>query len=217
MTAASPPIARPETLGAALAGESRIVFDLDGTIYDPRDFERPALASVADWLRERSGRALDGLTRALWLRREANRHRAGLFDEALAEFGLPVAWGEECARRFHEYPAAELAGAGSLKGLLSDLRSERRRLALVSNGYPEVQQRKLDRLGLAGLFDVCVICDPRVPEQLKPSRWAWSRLADWRGAHPATHVGDDPVDAAFATAGDASYVYFCFRNPLHED
>ncbi len=217
MTAATHLIGVTETLVAALAGESRIVFDLDGTLYDARDFERPALAAVADWLREKSGRALDGLARALWTRREANRHRTGLFDEVLAEFDLPVEWGEECATRFREYPAVELTGAGSLKGLLSGLRSERRRLALVSNGYPEVQQRKLDRLGVAGLFDVCVICDPRVPEQLKPSRWAWSRLADWRGAHPATHVGDDPVDAAFAAAGNAGYVYFRLRNPLHED
>jgi putative hydrolase of the HAD superfamily len=217
MTAAMTPIAGPETLEAALASESHIAFDLDGTLYDPRDFERPALASVADWLRDRSGRALDGLTRALWSRRESNRHRVGLFDETLAQFGLPVAWGEECARLFHEYPAAELMGADSLKGLLTNLRSDRRRLALVSNGYPEVQQRKLYQLGLAELFDVCVICDPRVPEQLKPSRWAWSRLADWRGAYPATYVGDDPVDAAFATAGGASYVYFSFRNPMHEN
>ena len=184
MMAAMPPNAGPALLEADVAGESRIVFDLDGTLFDPCDFERPALASVADWLRDRSGRALDGLTRALWMRREANRHRAGLFDETLAEFDLPITWGVECARRFHDYPAAELANTISLKGLLSDLRSESCRLALVSNGYPELQRRKLDRLGVAGLFDVCVICDPRVPDQLKPSHWAWNppRGLAWRAS-----------------------------------
>ena len=217
MSAATAALAGSEELAGALAGESRIVFDLDGTLYDARDFERPALAAVADWLRERSGRMLENLTRALWSRRELNRHRPDLFDDTLAEFGLPVEWAGECARRFHAYPAAELADAISLKELLSDLRSERCRLALVSNGHAAVQQRKLDRLGVTELFDVCVICDPGVPEELKPSRWAWDRLAEWRGAHPATHVGDDPVDAAFATAGNAKYVYFRFRNPLHED
>ena len=81
-----------------------------------------------------------------------------------------------------------------------------------------LQQRKLDRLGVTELFDVCVFCDPGVPEGLKPSRWAWDqpRGMAWR-ARPRRYVGDDPVDAAFATAGDARFVPFRFRNPLHED
>ena len=66
-----------ERLMCELSGAGRIVFDLDGTLYDTRDFERPALAAVADWLRDRSGRDLKGLTRSLWFSRGSVRQSPG--------------------------------------------------------------------------------------------------------------------------------------------
>lgn len=210
-------LTQPEELARALTGESRIVFDLDGTLYDPRDFERPALAAVVAWLRDASGRALSGATEALWSRRERDRHRHGLFDEWLEKEGLPASWGEECRQRFHAHAGEELGTSVSLKPLLRSLRHDGNKLALVSNGYPEVQQRKLTRLGVTDLFDACVICDPAMPERLKPSTWAWTELSDWRGASVAVYVGDDPVDAEFAAAGAMRFVPFRFRNPSHAD
>lgn len=213
------PVASPEVeaLAAELAEESTLVFDLDDTLYDARDFERPALAAVADWLRERSGRPLPEAARSLRRRRERDRHRPGLFDDLLHAEGLPLAWGAECLRRFHGYAGLELAHAPSLKPLIRSLHAGGRALALVSNGPPELQARKLARLGLEDAFDVRVYCDPRDRSQLKPSRWAWERLAAWRGDARAVHVGDDAVDAAFASAGGARYVRFRFRNAAHED
>ena len=211
------PVATPEDLCAQLAGASRVVFDLDGTLYDTRDFERPALAAVADWLRERSAQPLPGLTQALWSRRESDRHRRGLFDELLSQHGLPVSWGAECVRRFHDYPGFELRQADSLKPHLEKWRSDGCRLALVSNGYAALQERKLAMLGLGGAFDVCIYCDPRVASQLKPSVWAWQELAGWRAALPTVYVGDDPVDAEFAQAGGARFVEFWFRSGSYDD
>lgn len=208
---------QPAELLEALSPESRIVFDLDGTLYDTRDFERPALASVVDWLSEKSGRQLSGMARALSSRRESDRHRPGLFDDLLKECGLPETWGEECFRRFHAYSGVELERAASLKEQVADLRSGGRRMALVSNGDPALQQRKLARLDLVDAFDICVYCDPRQPEQLKPSSWAWTQLAEWRSISPAVYVGDDAVDAAFAAAGGARFVPFRFRSPSYGD
>jgi len=209
------PVTRPEALVQALGGETRIVFDLDGTLYDTRDFEWPALAAVVAWLCERSGRALPGATQALWSRRERDRHRPALFDDLLKEQGLPDSWGAECLRRFHDYPGVELEAAASLNSTLAVLRSDDRRIALVTNGDPELQKRKLDRLGMTDAFDACIFCDPNLPDRLKPSAWAWTQLTDWRGGRPTVHVGDDPVDAAFAAAGGARFVPFKFRSPSH--
>jgi putative hydrolase of the HAD superfamily len=214
---ASPALLDPARLLDELYGASRIVFDLDGTLYDTRDFERPALASVVDWLRDRSGQQLHGLLPQLWSRRESARHRPGLFDKLLAEYGLPASWGAECARRFHGYGGVELEGSHSLKEQLEVLRSDRCRLALVSNGYTELQERKLRLLGLDELFDACIYCDPRSPDRLKPSTWAWSEIAAWRSTLPAVYVGDDPVDSEFAIAGGVRFVQFCFRSPVYED
>jgi FMN phosphatase YigB (HAD superfamily) len=129
---------------------------------------------------------------------------------------LPAAWGRECLHRFHEYPGSELADADSMKGFLSTLRSQDRRLALVSNGPGALQKRKSETLALSGLFDVCVFCGPEFPERQKPSPWAWSELAEWRSGLPAMYVGDDSVDEEFARSGDAGFVAFRFRSPRYE-
>ncbi len=212
-----PVIERPADLLAALQPYRRIAFDFDGTIYDTRDFERPALSAVAAWLRERAASELPGITEAMWARRERDRHAPGLFDEQLALHGLPAAWGEECRARFHAHDAQALGSAASLRPLLEALERRGTRLALVSNGVPALQQRKLDRLGLAALFETRIFCDPAFPERLKPSSWAWSQLAAWRGAVETAYVGDDAVDAAFAAVGDARFFHFRFRSPTYAD
>jgi len=202
---------------AVLQPYPRVAFDLDGTIYDTRDFERPALAAVAAWLRERSARELPGIMEALWTRRERDRHAPGLFDEQLALHGLPLEWGAECRERFHAHGAEELESAASLRPLLDTLECQGIRIALVSNGPPALQQRKLERLGVVGTFDARIYCDPAMPERLKPSPWAWQQLAGWRGADETAYVGDDAVDAAFAAAGNARFVDFRFRSPSYAD
>jgi len=206
-----------ERLSREIGGANRVVFDLDGTIYDTRDFERPALESVVNWLREKSGRSLDGLTVELWLRRETDRHRSGLFDDVLHKFDLPLAWGAECAQRFHDHSPSGLTSEYSLREYLLELRARGLRLALVSNGRDRLQQRKCDAIGLRGLFDECIICGPDFPERQKPGSWAWSQLANWRAGLPTVYVGDDPVDEVFAAAGRAGFVKFRFRSPKYAD
>jgi FMN phosphatase YigB (HAD superfamily) len=193
----------------------RVVFDLDGTLYDTRDFEHPALAAVADWLSRRTRKPLDGLLTALQARRDTDRHRPGLFDEMLPQYGLPADWGAECAARFQAYAGTELAHAQSLGNELRLLRTRECRLALVTNGRPALQQRKLRMVRLEEMFDMCIYCDPADPGRLKPAAWAWGELLRWRDGLPAGYVGDDPVDEKFALAGEARFVGFAFRNPRY--
>jgi phosphoglycolate phosphatase-like HAD superfamily hydrolase len=216
VTAESEQVAAPAAPGARFLAEfadlQRVGFDLDGTLYDTRDFERPALAAVVEWLRERSGKALDGMSEALCARRESERHRPGLFDDILERYRLPPSWGPECAARFYAYPGTELAAAPSLREDLVELRSRGCRLALVTNGRASLQQRKLRLLGFGELFDVCIYCEPSERAHLKPANWGWQQLKPWRGDLPAGYVGDDPVDALFAAAGRARFVRHVFRN-----
>lgn len=206
-----------ERLTDALEDVRRIAFDLDGTLYDTRDFERPALAAVAGWLREKTGDPLMGLAEELWERREMERHRPGLFDDLLAKHNLPVAWGAECLRRFHAHPGEELKEADSLKNYVFHLRASGRGVALVSNGPDALQRRKCRSLGFDDIFDECIYCDPEWPGRQKPSSWAWSQLEAWRGSLRTIYVGDDPIDHQFAKSGGADFVPFRFRSPKYED
>jgi len=219
MVPAPPVPSVPPALGllGRLRGAPQIVFDLDGTLYDTRDFERPAIAAVVSWLRENTGEPLDGLQEALQQRRETDRHRAGLFDELLPMYGLPVALGEQCAAQFQAYSGAELGAALCLRLELNTLRSTGHRLALVTNGRATLQQRKLRLLGLEKMFDVCVYCDPAKHVQLKPSAWGWEQLRTWRDGSPTAYVGDDPVDKLFADIGRAQFVSFVFKDPRYGD
>jgi FMN phosphatase YigB (HAD superfamily) len=202
-----------EEIGSA----ERIVFDLDGTIYDTRDFERPALAAVAEWLRAESGKPLTAIETQLWRRRESERHRPGLFDDLLREHGLPIHWGGECLRRFHAHPPIDLRTAPSLRRHLVALRASGKRLALVSNGEARVQAGKCAAIGLDGVFDRTIFCGPDLPDRQKPSAWAWTQLSDWRQDRSIVYVGDDPVDARFAEAGNARYLEFRFGSSKDAD
>jgi len=216
-----------ETLTSRLSAYHRVVFDLDGTLYDMRDYERPALAEVAHALRARSGQQLSGLEAALWSARESDRHAPGLFNKTLEAFGLPSDWVADCVRIFRNHDAASLAVSPSLKPVLLALRDSGvghgagigeglgLKLALVSNGRPEVQSRKLQHLQLTDMFTQQVFCHPDHAYELKPSDWAWQQLAHWRAGAKTVYVGDDDVDAAFAQSGHADFIHFTFRNPVH--
>ncbi|HWS68405.1 MAG TPA: HAD family hydrolase [Steroidobacteraceae bacterium] len=206
-----------EQLLDQLHGLTRIAFDLDGTLYDTRDFEHPALGAVVDWLKQRSEESLDGLLTELQARRDTDRHRPGLFDELLPKYGLPASWGAECAARFCAYSGAELVDSRSLSNELRMLQSRGCRLALVTNGRAPLQLHKLRLLGLEEMFDVCICCDPAKPAQLKPAVWAWNKLRGWRSGLPTGYVGDDPVDAQFALAGHARFIGFTFKNSRYDN
>lgn len=207
----------PEGLWQRLCHYPRIVFDLDGTLYDVRDFERPALAEVAEMLRKKSGLELPGIETVMWAMREADRHAPGLFDKTLVASGLPLDWVGECVCRMRAHRAEGLRAVPSLGPLLTRLRANGSRLALVSNGRPELQAGKLQALGLESMFDRSIYCHPDRPQELKPGPWAWDALKDWRGDADTVYVGDDAVDEAFARTGRADYVYFLFRNPVYGD
>ncbi len=73
-------------------------------------------------------------------------------------------------------------GAKPAPAARGPLRERGCRLALVSNGRPERCSASSTRpAGLGRLFDRCDLGDPRHPEQLKPSPWAWRRLDDFSG------------------------------------
>jgi FMN phosphatase YigB (HAD superfamily) len=204
-------------LETALAGRRAAVFDLDGTLYDTRDFERPALEGVVQWLEQRAGRELPGAVLWLWTRRETARHRPGLFDDLLVTHGLPREWGAECARVFRSHDGSGLARSQSLRPLLDELRRHGCRLALASNGRAELQRRKLVALGMRESFDRCVFCEPDRPHELKPGGFAWRELDAWRGDDVPLYVGDDPVDERFAAAEGVPFFHFQFRSTEYAD
>ena len=78
--------------------------------------------------------------------------------------------------------------------VLAELRARGHRLALLSDGWADVQRRKLAALGLAELFEEVVITDELGREAWKPSTVGFERILTAQGVtgEAAIYVSDNP-------------------------
>ena len=144
-----------------------VIFDLDDTLYPERSFVLSGFRAVAMWAEERLGIPADQAFNELRQLFE-DGIRGDTFNRWLDSHGFqPEDWAPQMVRIYREhYPKIE--PYPEVPGLLQRLRL-RYRLGLVSDGYVEVQKRKLAALGLASFFDVLVFSDEWGREAWKPN------------------------------------------------
>ena len=174
-----------------------ILFDLDDTLYPEREYVLSGFRAVARWadlhlgiamtegyaqLCELYSRGVRGHTMNVWLRQR------GVSD------GTVVPELVEAYRRH----VPEVAPFRQMPGLLGRL-GQKYKLALVSDGYLQVQQRKLDALGLRPFFDCIVFSDQ------------WSRAA-WK---PSTRPFEAALDALSLSDSPSSAIYVA-DNPVKD-
>src|SRR5262245_30744103 len=190
---------RVNRLGAIQAA----VFDLDGTLLDRR-------------------RSFDGFVRNQWIRfsdlfngvkedeyleclveldGDGYAPRQELFTTMVAKFELP---GHLADRLLSDYragfPSACLLFPDAAQ-TLATIHASGLKLGLITNGSVRMQQRKLECLNLAPMFDAILISDAE--GVTKPDRQIFQRAVDRLNATPAqtVFVGDHPeVDVAGARA-----------------
>jgi putative hydrolase of the HAD superfamily len=177
-----------------VSGWRAIVFDLDDTLYPERDYVLSGFRAVAAWVEPNLGIAaeqgfaemqalLDQGVRGEIFNRWLERH--GLLDDAR------VARLVELYRQ-HE---PEISPFPEVASLLNSLRT-RYCLGLVTDGYGEVQQRKLAALNLAGYFDAVVFADEWGRGAWKPSPVPFYAVLERLGhLSPAesVYVADNPA------------------------
>lgn len=179
-----------------------VLLDLDDTLILEEDFVRSGLSAVAETAAPILGLLPDALTDLLWydFRRLG---RTGLFDRLLAAHpscGLSV---KELVKIYREHQP-RLSLDATTRDLLVRLRA-RTRLAIVTDGLPATQQRKIDALALAGMVDTIVF--PWALDAPKPSPVGFLEACCRLDVRPeeAVIVGDDPFHdiAAARNAGMA--------------
>ncbi len=171
-----------------------IVFDLDDTLYAEEAYVHSGFRAVAAWGAEHLYvPATQGYIELERLFREGVRGRT--FDAWLAGHGLSSdgAVGELVRiYRAHE-PAIE--PFPEVPALLERLAVDHT-LGLLSDGLAEVQNAKLDALGLRRRFDAVVITDELGREAWKPSPRGFEVLLQRLGGivpGAAVYVSDNPV------------------------
>jgi putative hydrolase of the HAD superfamily len=171
-----------------------VFFDLDGTLYD-RD------ALVADlvpcqW--ETFRNELTGVPKEQFVRHilDMDDHGHGNktegYKRAVEEWGLEPALARRLHKHFWSHYHTRCSLSDDTRMTLQTLRDHGKKLGVITNGGVRRQQRKLDSLGLATMFDVTLFSES---EQIsKPAAVIFQRAMECCGVTPveSVFVGDNP-------------------------
>jgi putative hydrolase of the HAD superfamily len=169
-----------------------ILFDLDDTLYPERDYVLSGFRAVADWAQGRGGipaeQGYAELTRLF-----ERGVRGDTFDRWFAGFGQTNKQLVSEAVRVYREHAPQIQPYPEVPPLLQRLKP-RFKLGIVSDGYADVQKKKLDVLELEKWFDVIVFSDELGREAWKPSPLAFQKACETTAVLPseAVYVGDNP-------------------------
>src|SRR5436190_6118500 len=135
-----------------------VILDLDDTLYDERTYVLSGFRAVArDLAANHPDIGADRLYAGMVAELDAHG-RGKVFDRALERLGLAVSPSSVQSLvdsyRAHRPDIALWPGVAEA---LADLRRDFR-TAIVTDGLPLMQRRKLDALGVAGLVDEVLVC-----------------------------------------------------------
>jgi putative hydrolase of the HAD superfamily len=173
-----------------------VMFDLDDTLYPLRRFVHSGFAAVADHL-ERTWRVDRREALAVLGRASRGASRGHELQACVTHFGLTLGIVPELVQVIRRHtPALRLPPTSRLA--LEALRGSWR-IAIVTNGLPDLQARKADALGLRFLADAIVYADELAG---KPEREPFLVAAQRLGVEPgrAIFVGDDARCDVFGAA-----------------
>ena len=173
-----------------------IVFDLDDTLYAEREFAFSGFQAVAGAFADRLGAPVDELA-ARMRRLFETPQRRRVFHAVLAEDGIAEADADalvaEMIAAYRSHRPAIRLHADAAAAL--DRLQGRCRLGVISDGPLQMQNNKVQALGLAGRMDEIILTDQWGPEFWKPHPRAFEELAR-RWAVPAracVYVADNPA------------------------
>jgi putative hydrolase of the HAD superfamily len=180
---------------------SAILLDLDDTLYEEASYMRSGFAVVAARIADMAGYAPAAVLEVL-LETERRDGRGHVFDTALAAFGMAAepALVQDLVSLYRSHPPRIALYPGA-RELLARLSREGRRTAIVTDGLPLMQRRKVEALDLERAVDAVVYSWELDAPKPDPAGFlaALARL----GATPAdcVVVGDNPYhDMAAARA-----------------
>lgn len=169
-----------------------VVFDLDDTLYPERDFVVSGFRAVGTWL-EQYRKIQDFAAHAEELFRHGRRDR--IFNEALQSMKVPHddALVSRLVEVYQQHKPEIILPPES--GAVLDWCAGRFNLALITDGYREVQESKIVALGLAARIPCLVVTDALGREFWKPSPVPYRKVMERFGGQAAeyVYVADNPA------------------------
>jgi putative hydrolase of the HAD superfamily len=187
-----------------------VLFDLDDTLYDRTELVLRIAREQTLAFREQ----LDGIDPASFMRRliELDAHGYGskpaAYARIVSELGLPQALAEPLERHFWETYDALCEPAPETQAVLGALRAQGLKLGVVTNGRSGRQALKLERLGIAPLFDAVLISQSEGVRKPEPAIFERALARCGVAAGEAVFVGDHPEnDVAGARSAGLTAVW----------
>ena len=168
-----------------------LIFDLDNTLYPEKDFVTSGYQAVARHLANRYGCSYDYAFSSMMTTLDAfgkARVFPALLDR-LPNVSIPLA---ELVAVYRQHRPLICLYPGYL-GLLKDL-AHRYRLGVITDGLPDVQQRKVRALGLENVMEKILYTWEYGTEKQKPHPLPFSVMLEALEADPesALYIGDNP-------------------------
>ncbi len=187
-----------------------VIFDLDDTLYDEREFFAGGFLTVATSLASRGHGQPE--TTVSMLRRFHEEDRSDVLQRLASVLGFPSAWIPGLAElvRMHSPRLSLFPDAAAA---LRTLRT-RYKLGCITDGWARVQRAKVAALGLESMLDAIVITDELGREFWKPHRRPFDVCCAALGvaAHEALYIGDHP-ERDLRGAIDAGLAFIRIRRP----
>ncbi len=177
-----------------------VAFDLDDTLYLEREYVRSGFEAAGWHARQRWG--VSGLAQQAWSLFEQGV-RGKVFDLALARLGAHASAPRlgELVQVYREH-VPSLALLPDAVEALAVLRP-RCHLAIITDGPPVSQRRKVEALGLRDLVRTIILTWEQGEEFSKPSPWAYREVETRVGVRgqACAYIGDNPVKDFVAAKG----------------
>jgi len=170
-----------------------VIFDLDGTLFDEKDFVKSGFRAVSVYLAAKYRINEDIIYDYLMREFDLGLRRKN-FDALVKNFSLTEETVSDLVKvyRMHR-PNVRLYS--DAEALLSHLRDEQYRLGLITDGNAITQRKKIQALGLANSFDEIIITEELGEGCQKPSDVAYKLMIRKLNVRPeeCVYVGDNPV------------------------
>jgi putative hydrolase of the HAD superfamily len=172
-----------------------VLFDLDGTLFD-RDasFLELVQAQYHEFLAE-----LAAVPKEVFVRRviELDEHgfadKAEVYRDIATEFSLPQSLATRLTGHFYGTYASFSKCFPEVPGTLAHLRTLGLQLGIITNGSTNMQERKVNELGIAGLMDELLISEKEGLRKPDPRIFARALGRLGLSSDEAWYVGDHPT------------------------
>jgi len=168
------------------------IFDLDGTLYNERDFVRSGFRAVAQYVSGISGLSFEVLYKNLMVDFK-NGLRLKNFDVLSEKFELSNIKISDLVKIYRQHQP-EIQLYPDAKIILKEFKGKVK-LGLITDGVRKTQNNKIVALNIEGYFKEIIINDVKDTQSLKPSSSSFRVMLDKLGveAGESIYIGDNPT------------------------